>query len=194
MSASASVGLFALLMSLLSAPLFKPEVGHVSELKRKKSNLKLNHNKSAEMVIRKPRSKLEIPSNATNLPRVASMVILGVTVTDTLSFATHIKNIKLCCQARRSLYALRIPRSAWPPRTQFARCGTCYNSSKNALCLTSMVGIYFPERPRGARSGAATSNQRAIPPLRHSNHRAAMPKCGLSPILSCAEKRRTCLT
>ena len=91
------------------------------------------------------------------------------------------------------MHCVAYPRSTWPPMTQFARCGACYNSRKNALCLTIMVGICFPARPRVVRSGVATSYQRPIPPLRHSNHRAAMPKCGLSPILSAAMKRNEVL-
>src|SRR5688572_27811525 len=71
-------------------------------------NAKLNQNKSAEMVIRKPRSKLELSSNATNLHRVANMVILGVTVTDTLTCRLRlISRTSICCQAQWSLYTLR---------------------------------------------------------------------------------------
>ena len=61
------------------------------------------------MVIRRPRGRAgrdAVPSTTPGLTRVSSMVILGVTMNETLSFETHITRI--CCQARQSLYALRI--------------------------------------------------------------------------------------
>ena len=61
------------------------------------------------MVIRRPRGRPgrdAVPSTTPGLTRVSSMVILGVTMNEALSFEAHITRI--CCQARQSLYALRI--------------------------------------------------------------------------------------
>jgi len=72
-------------------------------------NLKLNSKKTFEMVIRRPRGRAgrdAVPITTPGLTRVSSMVILGVTMNETLSFESHITRI--CCQARQSLYALRI--------------------------------------------------------------------------------------
>ena len=61
------------------------------------------------MVIRRPRGRAgrdAVPSTTPGLTRVSSMVILGVTMNEALSFEAHVTRI--CCQARQSLYALRI--------------------------------------------------------------------------------------
>jgi len=70
-------------------------------------NLSLNQRKTQEMIVRRPgRGEVVIPGEVPGLMRVQSMVILGVVLTETISFANHIKRI--CVQARQSLYALRI--------------------------------------------------------------------------------------
>ena len=70
-------------------------------------NLKLNNNKSKEMIFRRPRSKLlNLPPPIPGIGRVSESVILGVTISDRLSFDPHIDRI--CIKASQSLYAIRI--------------------------------------------------------------------------------------
>ena len=58
------------------------------------------------MIFRRPRSKLNLPPPIPGVARVVESVILGVTITDRLSFDRHIDRISI--KARQSLYAIRI--------------------------------------------------------------------------------------
>ena len=72
----------------------------------------LNTSKSMEMIIHKPRTKLEnlsVPPPSWGVTRVTSMKILGVTITDTLSFEPHVTNVVARCA--QTGYALRILRA-----------------------------------------------------------------------------------
>jgi hypothetical protein len=74
-------------------------------------NLKLNHNKTHEMLIRTRRRGVghEIIPVLPGVSRVVEMPVLGVTITENLSFGKHIDRI--CCRARQSVYALRVLRA-----------------------------------------------------------------------------------
>ena len=67
-------------------------------------NLKLNSNKSKEMIFRRPRSKLNLPPPIPGVARVVESVILGVTITDRLSFDPHIDRICIKAANRFMLY------------------------------------------------------------------------------------------
>ena len=69
------------------------------------NNLKLNQSKSAELIIRKPRSKIPDPPPLNNLPRVDHLKILGVTIESNLSMRSHIDNI--VTRASQTMYALK---------------------------------------------------------------------------------------
>ena len=75
------------------------------------NNLKLNTLKSLEMIIRKPRSRkiITTPALTPGIERASSMNILGVTLSDVLTFNEHVGH----CVARgmQSIYALRLLRS-----------------------------------------------------------------------------------
>ena len=74
----------------------------------KRNNLNLNHSKSAEMVFTNPRSKTKATPSPppSGIPRVESLKVLGVTLTDSFSMTEHVTNTtSLCAQA---LYALRM--------------------------------------------------------------------------------------
>jgi len=76
------------------------------------NNLKLNSAKSTEMIVSRPRvgrDRLAFPAPTSGIQRVDMMKILGVTLTYTLSFNTHIDIVLR--QAAQSLYALRVLRS-----------------------------------------------------------------------------------
>ena len=76
------------------------------------NNLKLNSAKSTEMIVSRPRvgrDHLAFPAPTSGIQRVDMMKILGVTLTYTLSFNTHIDIVLR--QAAQSLYALRVLRS-----------------------------------------------------------------------------------
>ena len=86
----------------------RAELDHVTEWAAR-CNLSLNQKKTQEMLIRRPRERggqEAIPGEVPGLPRVQSMVILGVVMTEHIGFEMHIKRI--CVQARQSMYALRI--------------------------------------------------------------------------------------
>ena len=69
------------------------------------NNLKLNLTKSKEMIIHgNSRSSAE-PAPTPNIPRVNSMVILGIIISSNLSMDTHITN--LAASANSSSYALQ---------------------------------------------------------------------------------------
>ena len=87
------------------------ELEHISEWART-NNLMLNTSNSMEMIIHKPRTKLEnlsVPPPSWGDTRVTSMKILGVTITDTLSFEPHVTNVVARCALTG--YALRILRA-----------------------------------------------------------------------------------
>jgi len=72
----------------------------------KDNNLKLNSNKSLEMIVRRPNAPLvTIPPPIPGIKRVTSLTILGVTVQDTLSMSNHIAS--LVSSAGQNLYALK---------------------------------------------------------------------------------------
>ena len=90
---------------------FPLELEHISEWART-YNLMLNTSKSMEMIIHRPRTKLEnlsVPPPSLGVTRVTSMKILGVTITDTLSFEPHVTNVLARCA--QTGYALRILRA-----------------------------------------------------------------------------------
>lgn len=73
------------------------------------NNLKLNINKSQEMIIvRNERSKTTLctPAPITAIQRVDSIKILGVTLTSSLSIKEHVNNV--CASAAQGLYAVKL--------------------------------------------------------------------------------------
>ena len=78
----------------------------------KNNNLKLNQSKSHEMIVRKPRagSSTNPPATTHGIKRVREMVVLGVTLTDTLSFRPHVDRIVArTAQTSYMLYASSDP-------------------------------------------------------------------------------------
>ena len=75
----------------------------------KTNNLKLNLNKSIEMVVRRSRGSAPPPPTLYGITRVTKMNILGVTIQDNLSMETHTKD--LVTSANQNLYALKIIKS-----------------------------------------------------------------------------------
>ena len=74
------------------------------------NNLSLNEKKTAEMVLHKKGTKGFVPPPPLlGITRVESMVILGVTVNDTLTFDDHV--CRIISLSSQSLYALRVLRS-----------------------------------------------------------------------------------
>ena len=71
------------------------------------NNLKLNQSKSHEMIVRKPRtgSSTNPPAITHGIERVHEMVVLGVTLTDTLSFRLRVDRI--VARTAQTSYALR---------------------------------------------------------------------------------------
>src|SRR3989441_11997811 len=76
-----------------------------------KNNLTLNSTKCEEIIFTRPRlrTKLNLPVPVAGIARVTEVKILGVIVTENLSFKSHIdETIKSC---NRGLFALRTLRS-----------------------------------------------------------------------------------
>ena len=77
------------------------------------NNLRLNHSKSAEIILIRPKlhqivKKNSLPHPVLRIPRVSSIKILGVTINENLSVSDHVRaTIGSCAQ---SLYALRLLR------------------------------------------------------------------------------------
>lgn len=82
------------------------ELAHIAEWARN-CNLRLNHSKSCEIIIRRPFTKiLDTPLPIAGILRVNEIKILGVTLSEKIGFSSHINNI--CCIAKQSFYALRV--------------------------------------------------------------------------------------
>ena len=75
------------------------------------NNLKLNVAKSTEMILRRPGARAqELPPNPLpGIQRVETLKILGVTLSQLLSFEPHID--KIVTQTAQSMYALRVLRA-----------------------------------------------------------------------------------
>ena len=84
---------------------------HVSEWAQL-NNLRLNTTKSVEFIILRPGVKLDklsVPPPVLGLARKTTTKILGVTITDTLSFSPHINDVIARCS--QTSYVLRILRA-----------------------------------------------------------------------------------
>ena len=76
------------------------------------NNLKLNRNKSYEIIFHPPRSPIPLsrmPSEIPGVKRVSSLKCLGVVLSHNLSISEHISEILCSCQ--QSLYALKLLRA-----------------------------------------------------------------------------------
>jgi hypothetical protein len=96
-----------LLVPSENSELVKTEIDHISEW-AEACNLKLNQAKTQEMIVRRPRTKLDEgePEVIPGIKRVKTMKILGVTLSEQLGFDEHVRNINI--KARQSMYALRV--------------------------------------------------------------------------------------
>jgi len=83
------------------------ELNHISTWAAQ-NNLRLNANKSREMLIRRS-SNFEFPPTIAGVERVTLMKILGVTVSDNLRATDHVAEVISSCS--RGLYALLVLRS-----------------------------------------------------------------------------------
>ena len=73
------------------------------------NNLRLNPNKTKEMVVVKRGSKTALPPPTPGIERVASLKVLGVTLQHDLRMEAHISEVLSSCSS--SLYALRVLRN-----------------------------------------------------------------------------------
>ena len=75
------------------------------------NNLKINRSKSLEIIFTESRRRRTVclPPPLTDIQRVTSMKILGVTVTNHLSVSEHVRDVT--CSCVQSMHALRILRS-----------------------------------------------------------------------------------
>jgi len=73
------------------------------------NNLRLNPTKSAELLIKKPRSRVPDPPILPSLPRVTNLKVLGVTLQSDLHMTAHVNN--LVTRAGQTTYALKLVKS-----------------------------------------------------------------------------------
>src|SRR6476469_7266993 len=73
------------------------------------NNLRLNPTKSAELLIKKPRSRVPDPPILPSLPRVNTLKVLGVKLQSNLRMTAHIDNI--ATRAGQTIYALKLVKS-----------------------------------------------------------------------------------
>ena len=82
------------------------ELDHVAEWSEN-NNLKLNTSKTVEIIVHKPRfDASKVPAPLQGISRQTQIQILGVTVSDVLTFDEHVNNI--VAKAAQTGYALRI--------------------------------------------------------------------------------------
>ena len=98
-----------LIVPSVNSHFVQEELDHVAEWDDV-NNLKLNSTKSKEMIIRRPKTKLaDLPLPISEIERVDSMNILGVTLRFDLSFHEHVEG--LVRKSAQTMYALRLLRS-----------------------------------------------------------------------------------
>ena len=68
------------------------ELEHISSWARK-NNLRLNADKSKELIVHKRTRRFDPPQSITGVERITNMKILGVTVSDNLSAESHITDV-----------------------------------------------------------------------------------------------------
>jgi hypothetical protein len=80
------------------------ELSHVTSWAAS-NNLRLNQSKSAEIIIKRPRSAVLDPQALKDLPRVSELKVLGITLQSNLHMTTHVNNI--VTKAGQAMYALK---------------------------------------------------------------------------------------
>jgi len=80
-----------------------------------RNNLKINCKKSLEIIFTESRRRCTVcpPPPLTDIKRVTSLKILGITVTNHLSVSEHVRDVT--CRCVQSMHALRILLSHWLP-------------------------------------------------------------------------------
>ena len=78
-----------------------------------KNNLKINRKKSLEIIFTESRRRCTVcpPPPLTDIQRVTSMKILGITVTNHLSVSEHVRDVT--CRCVQSMHALRVRAESW---------------------------------------------------------------------------------
>ena len=90
------------------------------------------------------------------------MKVLGVILTETLSFEMHVAQI--CCRARQSMYALRILTAHGLSGPVLYECGEGDNGGTPVVCCSGMVGLCQPKGEGNAPVCNEQVDPSAIPP------------------------------
>ena len=95
-----------LLIPAINTHTIPTELQHISNW-ASANNLKLNNAKSQEMIVHHPRRKRQFtcPTAIPGIKRVCKLNVLGVTVSDTLTFCNHVDAV--IQKTSRSLYAIK---------------------------------------------------------------------------------------
>jgi len=99
-----------LLFPAINTPSIPKELQHISDW-ASTNNLKLNNAKSQEMIVRHPRKKRQFTyrNEILGIKRVDKLNILGITVSDTITFHNHVDAVVE--KSVRSLYAIKTIRA-----------------------------------------------------------------------------------
>jgi len=99
-----------LLVSDINTQTIPKEIQHISHW-ASANNLKLNSTKSQEIIVHHPRRKRQFtyPSGIPGIKRVSKLNVLGVTLSETLTFHNHIDAV--IEKTSRSLYAIKTIRA-----------------------------------------------------------------------------------
>ena len=129
-----------LIVPSINSSTIPDEFRHISDW-ASANNLKLNTNKTKEMIFHRPRvNSQRFPPPLDGITRVTTMNVLGVHIQSNLSFRDQVDH--LVRQSAQTMYALRILRHhglCGPPLWEGRR-GHSYVTPH--LCLLSLVGVY----------------------------------------------------
>jgi len=105
------------------------------------NNIQLNYSKSAEVVFFDPRRKAVItePTYLDGINRVASLKVLGVTVSRKLSVSDHVGAVLQSCA--RALYAIRVLRSHGLPNSDLQNVFRAIVVAKLTYASSAWVGF-----------------------------------------------------
>jgi Reverse transcriptase (RNA-dependent DNA polymerase) len=96
-----------LIVPAVTSQTVEQEISHIADWSQA-NNLRLNHNKSQEMIFvarRARRSHVNLPDPIPGIVRVEGMTVLGVHVNDRLAASDHVTEAIAACA--RTMYALR---------------------------------------------------------------------------------------
>jgi len=97
-----------------------------------------NLQKTKELVFRPPNPRLVLPVPIDQIEHVHCAKVLGIYLSDTLQFETHLVNLLKICSQRTYLLKLLRDQGMYTP--QYCQ---GHNTCQDHLCITSLPGISY---------------------------------------------------